>query len=235
MRSVFVGCSDIAIETAKILIERKHEVIIIDTSKERLEELSEGLDCSFLCGDGSKPDVLRETDPKRCDLLFCLTGDDQDNIIAGLVGRSLGFKRVVTQINDSEYDTICRELGLEDVIEPSLTIGRYLADLASGRSIAELSSALKDEARFFMFSASKSDAGSIDDLSLPSLTRIVCYYRNGEFRIPKPDDQLRADDEVLLVTHSKHLEELRERWSVVKQNSKRDGEVRDETADEGSD
>ena len=61
-------------------------------------------------------------------MLFALTDNDQANILASLVGRSLGFKRVVTKIQDAELEHICKELGLEDIIVPSRTIGRFLAE-----------------------------------------------------------------------------------------------------------
>jgi trk system potassium uptake protein TrkA len=59
------------------------------------------MDCSFLQGDGSQPDILREVNPEQTDFLFCLTDSDQANVIASLVGRSLGFNRVVTSIRRS--------------------------------------------------------------------------------------------------------------------------------------
>ncbi len=47
--------------------------------------------------------MLQETDPAHTDFLFCLTGNDQTNIIASLIGRSQGFKRVITGIEDPEF------------------------------------------------------------------------------------------------------------------------------------
>jgi trk system potassium uptake protein TrkA len=47
------------------------------------------------------PNILREVNPEQTDFLFCLTDSDQANVIASLVGRSLGFKRVVTSIRRS--------------------------------------------------------------------------------------------------------------------------------------
>lgn len=102
---------------------------------ERIEDLSDRLDCSFLNGDGSTPAILREVGPEQTDVLFCLTDSDQANLISGLVGRSLGFRRVILSIQDSEFEGICRELGLvEDTILPSRTISRYLL----GKSIEDV-------------------------------------------------------------------------------------------------
>ena len=128
MRAVFIGAGSLAVVTAKLIRERGEEVVIIEQDKERIDSLAEQIDCGFLHGDGSKPAMLREADPEHTDVLFALTGNDQANILASLVGRSLGFKRVVTKIEDVELEHICKELGLEDVIVPSRTVGRFLAE-----------------------------------------------------------------------------------------------------------
>jgi trk system potassium uptake protein TrkA len=128
MRVVFIGASSLAVLTAKLMRERGDEVVIIEHDKDHIDALTEELDCGFLHGDGSKPAILREADPNGTDVLFALTDNDQANILASLVGRSLGFKRVVTKIQDAELEHICKELGLEDIIVPSRTIGRFLAE-----------------------------------------------------------------------------------------------------------
>jgi trk system potassium uptake protein TrkA len=220
MRAVFIGAGAIAVMTAQTLIKRGHEVVIIERNKERIDALSEELDCGFIYGDGGKPAILREADPERTDFLFCLTGNDQSNIIASLVGKSLGFKRMVTRIEDPEFEHICIGLGLEDTIVPARTIARYLADMFAGHDLLELSAMIKDEARVFSFVVKEEEAGTIDALNLPKDSRVVCCYRDGKFRLPKPEDELRADDEVVVITHSRNVPDLEERWGPRKQHQR---------------
>jgi len=212
VRIVFVGASDLSLETAKLLIDRKHEVVIIESEKEKIEEISDVMDCSFLHGDGSKPQILEEAGPEHADFLFCLTQNDQYNLIAGLVGRSLGFGRVVVQIFDSDYLHICRELGLENAITPSKTIGRYLADMVAGVDIMELSSLIKGEARCLMIRIDRKTKGRASELDLPDQARVICLYRAEKFMLADAETELRVDDEVIILTHSKHLADLTERF-----------------------
>jgi len=212
MRVVFVGAADLAIETAILLIERKHEVVIIEADREKIEELDEILDCSFLHGDGSKPHILEEAGPEHADFLFCLTENDQYNIIAALVGRSLGYSKVIVQIHDADYLNICRELSLENTITPSKTIGRYLADMVSGLDILELSSLIKGEARCLMVKIDDKTKGPAKNLDLPDEAQIICFYRDEVFHLADPDTALKVNDEAIILTHSKHLKELTERF-----------------------
>ena len=220
MRVVFVGAGEVSARTAEFLIGKGHEVIIIDKDSERLEALSDHLDCSFLNGDGSNPAILREVSPEKTDVLIGLTDDDQDNLIASLVGRSLGFKRVITSIQNPEFADICRELDLDHTIIPSRTISRYLADMIQGVDIMELSTVMKDTARFFTFVAAKEDAGVIKNLELPDTAKIVCYYREGRFFLADAETKLKKDDEVVIITDNDTLPELKERWSSSNSDKK---------------
>jgi len=214
MRTVFIGAGEVSIETAKALVKKGHEVIIVETDIAKIDELSEEMDCSFLQGDGARPDILREVNPEQTDILFCLTDSDQANLIASLVGRSLGFKRVVTSIRNAQFEGICHELGLKDTIIPSRTISRYLQDMVSGIENLELSSVIKEEARFFKFSAREEDAIAVKDLKLPSDAKVICFYRDGRFSHADEETTFRVNDEVVILTHSKNMAALQERWET---------------------
>ena len=219
MRAVFIGASALSVMTARYLLARGHEVVIIEKEKEVIDALGTELDCGFLHADGAKPAVLREADPEHTDVLFCLTGSDQANIISSLVGRSLGFGRVVTKINDPEFEHICIELGLEGTIIPARTVGRHLTEMFEGTNPLEISAMIKGEARVFSFVAREEDAKPISELDLPDSTRIICLYRDQKFLLPGDDDRLKPGDEVVLITHSRNLPALAERWSTPAQGA----------------
>jgi trk system potassium uptake protein TrkA len=212
MRIAFVGASDQAVKTAELLIGMDHEVIIIEKDEARIDVVSELIDASFLHGDGSSPALLQEAGPELTDVLFCLTTSDQANIIAGLVGRSLGFSRVILRITDPDYEPVCEELGLTDLIIPSSTIARYLADMVQGVDVVELSTVIKGNARFFTFVVDESAGMKIGELELPEDARIICFYRERSFNLAESDDSLEEGDEVVVLTTSESLPELRERF-----------------------
>lgn len=215
MRAVIIGAGALAVMAAELLLKRGHEVVIIEAKKERIEELTNRLDCGFLHGDGSKPDILKEADPEATNVLFCLTGNDHVNIIAGLVGQSLGYPRVIVKIEDPQFEHICMELGLGDTIVPVQTTARYLADMFQGLDLLELSAMIKDDARVLSFVIPSDGDRSVAELELPDEARVICVYRNGKFLLPEAETTLQGKDEVVVITHSRHLAVLRERWSPL--------------------
>lgn len=214
MRAVLVGAGSLTVMTARELLAHGHEVIIVERDRERIAALGERLDCGFLHGDGTRPAILREVHAGKGDVLFCLTGSDETNILASLVGRSLDFERVVTKIDDPEFEHMCIELGLTDTIIPARTTGRYLADMFEGRDALEFSTMIRGDARAISFVIGADDEGVIDALDLPAESRIVCVYRDGTLVIPQPDTQLKADDEIVIITHRDKVDAIKKRWTV---------------------
>jgi len=217
MRIVFIGTSKISLSTAQTLIDQGHEVVFVEKDREKIDRFSEEMDCGFIHGDGSAPDILKEVGPEQTDYLFCLTNDDQDNIIAGLVGRSLGFEQIFIKIEDFSYEHICAELGLENIIVPTRTISRHLVDTIKGSDTSELSNVVRDQARFYIFKAGEDEDGTeVGDLKLPKKAKVICLYRDQKFNIAENSTVLQTGDEVVVIVHDDSLESLQEKWPSQK-------------------
>ena len=220
MRIVLVGASALTVATARALLDRKHDVVIIDKDQARLEELEQELDCGLMHGEGSRPSVLKEAGPENTDALLCLGEDDQNNIIASLVGLELGFPRVVTKIEDPEYQPICRHLGLSAIIVPDLEVGRSIADMVEGEEKTSLSARLSGDLRFFTFIAGKDQAVRCEELDLPDYARVMAVTSDERSVLGQPDTQINEGDEVVLITDAKHAPALRKRFANNKENQK---------------
>lgn len=231
MRIVFIGTSGLSVATARDLLDKGHEVIFIEETRERIDELSEAMDCGFIHGDGTRPEILKESDPQGSDVLFCLTDNDQKNIIASLVGRSQGFSRIITRTEDPEFDVVCAELGIQDTIVPNRMIAGLLSDMALGYDVLQLSSMFKGDARLYTFQAGREDAGKVSGLDLPEKARTICFYRDGDFHLADRDSTLKKGDEVVILTTSEGVTQLRERYDPP--SGERGGEPEEKEASKG--
>ncbi|MGR8934325.1 MAG: potassium channel family protein [Gammaproteobacteria bacterium] len=212
MKIVFIGASALAVATAQRLLKNGHEVVIIENDKSVITELRESIDCVFINGNGSKPAILKETLPETIDVLFCLTKNDEANIIASLVARSLGVKRVITRIEDPGFEHICIELGLNDIIIPTHTNARYLAGIALGRDILELSAVIRGDVRFFGMVVDEQSEGTVRELNLPSRSRAVFFYRDNLFEFADDNTKLKKGDELVIIAHGDDYDKLIKKW-----------------------
>lgn len=126
MRIIVVGASRFGIATLKQLMDKGHEAVLVDRSRERLDDISDDVECGLIHGDGTLPSILREAMGDAADVLMMLTNQDEANILGAAVGRSIGVERVVVQIIRPELQPICEELGLEEVVMPHETVARSI-------------------------------------------------------------------------------------------------------------
>jgi trk system potassium uptake protein TrkA len=136
LRIVLIGASTLALTATEALLAAGHQVVIVEKNREVIEEVSKDYDCSFIHGDGSRPHILEDVDPKHTDCLFCLSNEDTSNILAAVVARSLGFEKVVVRIEDRDLLPICTQLDLDHVIVPDKRVSRELVAFAEGNERA---------------------------------------------------------------------------------------------------
>jgi hypothetical protein len=105
-------------------------------------------------------------------------------------------------------------LGLQDTIVRSRTISRYLEEMVGGGENVEFSTITKDEARLFTLIAKKEDAVAAKDLNLPADAKVICHYQKGTFSHVDEETTFHMDDEIVILTHSKNMPALQERWPL---------------------
>lgn len=209
MRIAILGASRFGTAIAETLIEDEHEVVVIDRSRERLEELAERLDCGMLKGDGTMPSTLREVWRDENDVFVAVTNASEDNILACLVARSVGFGRVIPQIVASELMKVCEELDLQDAINPHATVARNVAEALEERTELDHESALNNQLALKRVEVpQRLDGTALGDLDLPDGIRPVAHIRGEEESLPDADTELQEGDHVLMVAAREAIDEL---------------------------
>ncbi len=214
MRIVFIGASNLTVTTAKIAIEKGHEVVIVELDQQKIDILSGELDCGFIQGDGSFPSILEEVSPENTDFLICFTDNDQDNIIASLVGQKMGFGEVITRIDNPDFDVICKQLKLEHVFNPDRQVADTLVDTIEGYKRARRTTELFGDLYFFKFLVTESTEKKLHALDLPKDTQVVCVTRVDEAYLSADLETLQENDSVTLITRQNHIETLTAKFAL---------------------
>ena len=208
MRIVVAGASPLGRATAKKMIDAKKDVVLIDRDRDKLDELSDSLDCGLVHGDCTLPSTLREAGGDDPQVLFALTNSDEDNILSAVVGRSIGFQRVVPQIIKPELCAICEELELKDVITPHETVAASLVDAIDDAKNPDHASSLTGDLRLAEYTISgRLEGKTIDELD--DLSAYVIAVRRGDVEQMRGEaGVLQAQDTLILITRRDGSQEI---------------------------
>jgi trk system potassium uptake protein TrkA len=215
MRIVIIGGSRLGVALAERLAEGSHDVVLVDRSREKLDELSERLDCGFIEGDGTLPQILRDAYGDGADALMPMTNHDDVNILSAVVGRSIGFERIVLQIVRAQLLDICEELGLEDVVTPHVTVaGSIVQSLENDERVwSELSAV--EGVQFTTYAVPDELVGrNLSELELPEVARAVAITREGKEATVNPATEMRAGDHILVAATEDVRKELQQIFEV---------------------
>lgn len=200
MRIVVVGASRFGQATTRQLLDKGHEVVLVDSDRSRLESLEEDLDCGMLHGDGSLPSIQRDAYGDHADALVLLTNSDDVNILAAAVGKSIGFERVLPQIVRGELISVCEELGLEDLIAPHSRVARSIVRLLEDNDDAAMELRFHKGLQLVGYQIPKRlDGATVRDLDLPERCRAIGIARGEVEDLVSEDTKLDAGDKLVLL------------------------------------
>ncbi|MDL2122404.1 MAG: NAD-binding protein [Deltaproteobacteria bacterium] len=215
MRAIVIGAGNIGIMVVKRLIEWKDEVILIENDKDIAEMLADELDCTVINGDGSDPETLKKAQVDEADVIIALTGNDQNNIIIGLMARTFADIKTLIKITRPDFIPISKKLGFDNIITPSVTASVQASYLTRGLDLLELVNMVPRKARFYHFLASETlHKKKIVDLAFPKDALLFAIYRQKDFLIPKGDVEIHKDDELVFILKETAIDELKNALGV---------------------
>ncbi len=203
MRIGIAGAGAIGRSVALELLAYGHKILLIEINVSHYEPRTvPGAD--WLLADSCELTSLEEAGLELCDVVIAATGDDKANLTTSLLAKTeFGVDRVVARVNDARNEWLFNEAWGVDVavsapralvaaIEGAIDIGHLvrLMELRQGQvSLAKLKLPPDDPMV----------GRCVRDVALPDNTALALVVRAGGVMVPKPDDVLQADDEMLFL------------------------------------
>ncbi len=132
MRVVILGCGKLGLLLANQLLEKNHQVIIIDKDEDAFKGLKNQSTCERVVGSAFIDEVLRQSFEKKVDVFVALTGKDNINIMFGQLVRSrFSVPRVIARISDPTLAGVYEELGMETICPTNLALNLLTEVLSS--------------------------------------------------------------------------------------------------------
>lgn len=217
---MIVGGGTIAIYLARLLMESKIKVVIIEKSQERCQELAEILpDAMIVHGDGTNKRLLMEENLENAEAFVTLTNMDEENILLTLFARDNSKAKLVTKVNRISFDHILDQLDLGSIIYPKYITTDYILQFTRatensiGSNVETLYHILdnKAEALEFIVRDNAALVGiPLKELKLKDNLLISCIYRKGTVVIPRGNDCMKVGDTVIVVTNQRGLDDIQD-------------------------
>ena len=122
MKIIIAGAGDVGFHLAKLLSYESQDTYIIDFDGEKLEYLNNHLDVITKKGDATSIKLLKEIGIDSADLLIAVTDSQNTNFTISVIGKSLGAKKTIARIDNSEFLNECEvdftKFGLDFMISP---------------------------------------------------------------------------------------------------------------------
>ena len=216
MRIVCLGAGNVGAELAKSLAADKHEITVIDQDQERLSALEAQTDTRTLCGNAGSLMVLEAGEVGTADLVLCVTGNDETNMLSCLLSRSLGATRSIVRLKNQEYLSGRRYfyrkiLGCDFFISPEELASEEICKVIREQpttAVETFADGRVQVRRLRLEEESQVLGKKLQDLNLPNLCLIVAIFRQNEILIPTGQTILQSEDHVLVAGASQGFEEI---------------------------
>jgi trk system potassium uptake protein len=114
---IVVGGGTVGYYMSRDLVERGHEVTLIERDARRADWLETQLGSIVMRGDGCEVRFLASTGIERADAIIAVTADDEDNLVAlQMAKRHFRVKKTIARVNNPYNVEIFKMLGVDEAV-----------------------------------------------------------------------------------------------------------------------
>ncbi len=214
MKIVIIGLGSIGKTILKSLSDEGHTLTIIDENKALIENLIEKYDVFGVVGNGACMDIQQEADTQNADLVIALTKNDELNIFACFVAKSLGVSNTVARVRNPHYRKQIIQmkdaLGISMVVNPEQETANEIFNLINLPSVSSMEHFAKGKVLLVEVIAKARCAFVGESLislgkKLKSKVLICAVQRGEEVFIPSGNFVIQNGDKIHFTADAKNL------------------------------
>jgi len=219
MKIIICGAGQVGWQIARHLSAENNDVTVGDSNPGLVRRATESLDVGGITGFASYPDILERAGARDADMIIAATFSDEVNMVTCQVAHSIfRIPRKIARLRAQSYlDAIYSDLYQQDHLPIDVVISpeKEVAEAALQRLLAPATF----DTELFLDGQAQLIGVTLDahcpvlDTPLRQLTElfstlravVVGVRRAGTLFAPEPGDQLFADDQVYIFTHTEDL------------------------------
>lgn len=230
MKIVIVGAGFTGVQLAKLLINERNQVAIIDNDEDIIRHASNQLDCTVMCADGNNLDTLEDVGIAKADALVCVTSSDEVNMITcSLVDAVYPNVLKIARVRNYAYyvnttsaqkkhsaDKVANKrplYGIDYMIHPDVEAADAIVQAVENGAIGNVLSFTNSDlviTRFTIEERSAFDKISIKSLRTKTDANFLISYveKNGITSLPSGETVLEAGNTIGVLLDKKDISKL---------------------------
>ncbi len=218
MKIIIYGATEMGCLLATEFFE-EHDITIIDKEENRTDEFN-NLDISFVRGNASNIDILKNADIKNADVFIACTNIDEANIVACLTAKKVSGVRTICFVTKEEYkktlsfnrngEYFC-DFFIDYIIWPEELLTQDIFRIVTVAHALDVENFADDKARLIELKINENSVladKKIKDCGFPKETLIVGVTRECELSIPNGDTELCTGDKLIFMGTPRSLDIL---------------------------
>ncbi|MCG7845191.1 MAG: Trk system potassium transporter TrkA [Methanomassiliicoccales archaeon] len=198
---VVIGGGIVGEHLAAMLEKEKLSVKLIENSEDRCRVLAKKLNRTVIINDnGSDPSVLRNENVSMADVLICATDNEEENLLASLIGKHLGVPKVISRYSKREYEEIFSMTGIDaSVGYYHVVANEIMKETVHNYEVMLLLEKFSEE--FFDLKVTpgcRIIGKKLSEIDMPKMSAIALVVKDKRTIIPKSETVIEEGDKVFI-------------------------------------
>ena len=214
MYIIIVGAAKVGWNLARELLDKEHEVTVIEDDRRRYLTVEQELEHNIQYGDASELWVLERAGIQRADIVIAVTADDEDNILICQVAREKYLvDRIIARVNNPRNLQHFELLGIKPSVSATGLILNLIEHEVPEYGLVHLLDFPEERLEIIemLLEEDSRVAGKrVGDLQMPEGSLLISVLREGRGFVPGADTVLEPGDEILAVLDPGREEDLKD-------------------------
>ncbi|HWK29151.1 MAG TPA: Trk system potassium transporter TrkA [Solirubrobacter sp.] len=203
MRIIVLGAGHVGRAIVDALYE-EHEVTVIDTDAERLQDLADRYDVRTVEGNGTTKRVIKEAGVQNCSLFIASTSREEANLVSAMLVKKLSRAMVVVRTTSVEYLDAWREreIDVDFMVSSELETANAISGLIGIPAARQTDVFADGQVQIVEFDVPASAALTFTPLreaELPADSKVAAILRGDQLLRPDGNAEIRPHDRIVVI------------------------------------
>ena len=198
---MILGGSRIGVRIANEL-QNKINVKLVDYNADKAYRLAEMLDKTLIINeDGRDTEAMIEEDIAGMDAFVAVTGRSETNILAAMLAKHMGVKKVIAEVENINYISLAESIGVDTIINKKLVTASNIFRFTMTTDVQAIKCLTGSQAEVLEFIVKPNSPATkhpIEELGLPDDTMVGGVVRGDRVFIAVGSTQINAFDRVVV-------------------------------------